>query len=252
MTMTPSDQADFTGIDRFLDGRMSTDEARAFERRIESEPELARTLGLHRAIGEVLRRAVRLPGPGLAAEQLARALEAARDLPVPARSPARPFPLATVPLLAAAAGLIALVVALAIWSGAIPTGTASAVSTPYAAALADGFRPSIPESDPAALELTIAEKLGATFTLPRTRGLRYLGIRTDPGGSPLNISVLLLADGRKILLAFDRVGTTHPATAHGIDSHSTGHFRHEHIVGPIRLIEWSESETPVVAVPKAR
>ena len=254
-------EPDMDAIDRLLADELPAFDAAALHRRAAAEPALAIEIARQRALDAVIARATPFPPAGRAAEQIARAIEAlrpdappsdsARRHPGPRGTPTLPRHLRRFPLLTAAALVAATAAALAIWSGLRPGGGPSHSPTPFCVVAADGFRASISETDPALLETTLSEKLGVAVALPRGPAIRYLGLRTDIGDSPLAVGIVALVGDRHVVLTLDRAAPGAAAPS-AIAALPQGTYRHERIVGPIRVVEWSDSPAPLFTSLTAR
>lgn len=267
MPNTPSiSDADLTLIDRYLSGSLTDAERAVFEGRIAAEPALAGALASQRSLDESLRRSVAGPRSGLAELQLANALAAARREDGPDGEDtgasvggklgiAHLWQQITVRFwrpatLVAAAGIATLAAAVAFWAGALPLGSSSARQDPFSVAAAEEFRATIEQSDPAAIEALITEKLNGEIRLPRGDGIVYAGIRTDMGETPLSIGILAQVAGQRVVLIVSRAAAVEPSRDVATRAEADGVFRHEANKGPVggslRLVEWSRSPKPIL------
>ena len=248
---------DMNTIDLYLANALSPTDLNEFDRRLATEPGLPAVLTRQRQINAQLRRIVPMPAPELAMSQLNQAINEAGQ-PVLAgqqnRKYWRPSRIA-----AAAIAALLLISFTAIWSGLLPFGSASsdanlaASTTPFDLAMADGFLPSMPQSDADLLEITISEKLGTSVILPRGSDFKYLGLRSDLGGSPMAIGLLAKVKDQPVLMMLDRATATLATADYRTitstpKSRTPGLYRHERFCGPVRCIEFSQSATPLLPV----
>jgi hypothetical protein len=147
------------------------------------------------------------------------------------------------PAMLAAAAALVLLATVAVLS--VRTSSKPLAPTPFAVVIANGFAPSIAETDPTNLEAMIIEKLGKQLSLPRDNSIQYAGIRTDVGGSPLAFGIVMRVNGNPVLLSLDAAGPI-PDTAVTTTSPTPNTYRHERILNGIRVVEWSQSDASVV------
>jgi len=245
-------------IDRYLASDLDAAERIRFDERLSNEPSLASELARQRLLSEALRRVVPQPRTGLAIDILARAV-ATRGLERTS-APSQPWLAKPLPLIGASLATIALVAGTLVWTGVIPGlgfggggggGGGRGATTPYASVMSHGFVPSMVETDPNALEALLAEKFSTTIVLKRGPAIKYLGVRTDLGGSPLAIGILAKVGERQVLLIIDKLGArpsdgTPNRTPAGNRKQtrelSPGLYHHEQVKGQITLAEWSSSD----------
>ena len=238
--LPPMPDADQVLIDQHLSAALSGPGAAEFARRLETDPAFAAVVARHESFSASLTRSVPGPDADLARAQLARAqraLDNERSEPRPALRIFR-----RTSLIAAAACLL-LAFGVAGWLGVIPLGGFNSSNTsPLARISADGFGPAIAISDPAELELTLAQKLGTALKLPRDTDITYLGIRSDVNASPVGLGILAIVNGEQVLLVLDNAKTacTLPISL------SATEFRHDRDLGGLHLTEWSRSRVPVL------
>ncbi|MBS0197527.1 MAG: hypothetical protein JSR77_12290 [Planctomycetes bacterium] len=235
-------------IDAYLCGEMPAAQARAFESRVAADAALARALEAQRHAQLSLRRAFSPPAPP--------------TLPATPPSPAAP---ATPVAPALAAGKLAwltkqwaIAIALALVATTAITittvsrrgggGAAAPIDplTAFAAASSDGFKPSIPLSDPNELSLALSTKLARRVEAHDGNGVHFLGLRTGVGGTPMAIGVLAtVGDSRVLLIAdlADRSAPDHPAAS--VECRPPMH-RHERVAKGLKLTEISTSPAPLL------
>ncbi len=235
-------------IDAYLSGELPATQASAFESRVASDAALARTLEAHRQAQLSLRRAFVPPAPP--------------NLPAAPSSPTAPAtPL--VPALAAgklawlakpwvAAIALSLIATTAITISTVGRRGAGGAAAPidplsaFASASSDGFKPSIPITDPNELSLALSTKLARRVEAHDGNGVHFLGLRTGVGGTPMAIGVLAMVGESRVLLIADladRSAPDHPAAS--VECRSPMH-RHERIAKGLKLTEISTSPTPLL------
>lgn len=241
--LPPFSEQDLIEIDQYLAGALSESAAEALFSRAAADPVLAAELARQRAFMESLRQAVPGPAAGLASRQLAVAVASVPDGGTPgiAANFLRPVPVSIgiAAALAVAAGVMT-------WSGAFRTGQLPH-ETPFGLVCNDGFLPTIAQTDAGEIEEVISEKLACDVVLPRSASVRYLGVRSDVGGSPLSLGVLAVVDERRVLLVLDRSTSNAARGVAGSTAFAGGVFRHEKFIGNTTLTEWSQSTTPLIA-----
>jgi hypothetical protein len=239
-------EADMNDIESFLRGELAGGELQAFEQRLVSQPSLSAELARQRVLETAVARLVPSPRDGLAAAQIAHAIAVA-GRGSGADSSARALPRVGLawlrPAMLAAAAALVLLATVAVLS--VRTSSKPLAPTPFAVVIANGFAPSIAETDPTNLEAMIIEKLGKQLSLPRDNSIQYAGIRTDVGGSPLAFGIVMRVNGNPVLLSLDAAGPI-PDTAVTTTSPTPNTYRHERILNGIRVVEWSQSDASVV------
>lgn len=228
--------ADISAIDRALAGELHGPEAAAFAARLRSEPALRAAFEREQTLAATLKRNVPGPDKALAAAQIAAAL-AKIDITT------------TLPWYATAKGKLAAAVVVASVLAAATVLVINARSQPgvrtpsdaVVSAAAENFLPTFAETDPLALESTIAEKIGVRVRLPRGTSYAYQGIRTNVGESPVGIAIVAKVGDRRALLVIDRSmsgNATEPVTPAGL-------YRHTRTLRSVRVTEYSESPSPL-------
>jgi len=237
-------EADVDLIDQYLAGTLTGQDRIAFEARLRSESHLAQLLFEHQAISASLQRCIPQPAVGAVDLLLAKA-HAEADRPA-GRIDGRKR-LRRLGAIAAIVGMGVAGTLLSVWSGAFSNEGDGNAANPYAQVIAADFRPSFEVTDADAVELLVAEKLNCTLMLPDSEEVKYLGVRSDVGGSPMSLGVLCLVSERRVLLVVDRApGSGDPNGLVTTSSPQKGLFRHQYLSSSLSLVEWSESESPVI------
>lgn len=241
--LSPSDSAGDpdAAIDRYLAGELSPDEARAFEHAASRDAVLV-SLFIHaQAAHEALGRTVPVPPASQAAEQLAIAQQALLAAPLDPAAPALPSPKPWNHTPIVLGSTLALTAAAAItWLATLGPATPPRFADPAALIAAVRFEPTTSATQPDGLEEILSAKLGRRITLPRSPTVRYLGLRTDAGVSPVGV-VLLATDGdRRLVLTLDLAGPAHtpPPPPTGIATPT----RRERTAAGVHITEWTTGD----------
>ncbi|MFZ4573025.1 MAG: hypothetical protein ACOYN0_01425 [Phycisphaerales bacterium] len=232
-------------IDRYLARELSASEQEAFERRLDADPAFANELELQQRLDCSLRSGVNVQDLAAASLQLAAAraaLNAPKSGLKPKEYPRLPTPAGAGKMWPFAGALAAGAVVVALIAVATmnrPASTPHATS-PGALLGTSTFEPAINIEDAEALELLLAEKLSHRVDLPRGESIKYLGVRSDVGVSPLGLIVLAEVEGHRRVLVFDLAGAKTKATGVRLDSAGgTGVREHSRTESGVRIVEWT-------------
>jgi hypothetical protein len=208
-------------LDAYLDGLLDESEREAFERRLATQPEIARTIRLQEQLDATLQRQFPLaPAPE---EQLQEFL--ARPSPPSSRLTIESGRRAThLARRLAAVGVAAAVVwIVAIWQlGPAPTESPFFEPLPVAAVYRDvlkhGFEPYYECDEEARFAATFSRRLGQPLRLAALPpGSQMLGISYPGGLSRDTTAMLCRVDGQPVMVFVDRLSADQPRAARNDD-----------------------------------
>lgn len=107
------------------------------------------------------------------------------------------------------------------------------------------FEPTVAESDRESLEMLLSEKLSHSIRLPDDKNIKYLGIHTHLGETPLGIVLLATVRDERFLVLFD-ISTAH--TSHERQQRDIGTApvirEQSRIQDGILLVQWGPVNSP--------